>query len=158
MNYRYFIPTAMLVASLTGAPLARADQGSSWYFGKWNCTLAKSIMTINIILDGDGVAIGHAKIDQLPQVNLQLTSARASTITLSDQGDGGNSSFTMRLSSKLKPKLTEGTGTIDGLADPLICARHPATPQSLRRTSSIPSKLAPNLLYKNSRMTEPLQR
>ena len=128
MNYRYFISTAVLVALLAFVSSAHADQAVGWYFGKWNCTLAKSIMTINIILDGDGVAIGRAKIGQSGQVNLRITSARASTITLSDQGDGGNSSFTMRLAPKSNPKRTEGTGTIDGLAEPLLCAMQPATP------------------------------
>lgn len=155
MNYRYFISTAILIALLVFASTARADQAVGWYFGKWNCTLAKSSMAINITLDGDGVAVGRARIGQSGHVNLRLISASASAIALSDQGDGGNSSFTMRLAPKSNPKRTEGTGTIDGLADPLICTRHPATPQSIRR---IPSKLTPNLLYENSRMTEPLRR
>ncbi len=128
MNYRYFIPTAMLVASLACVSSAHADQAVGWYFGKWNCTWGKSITTINITPGGDGVAIGRVKDGQLPQVNLRSTSANASAITL--QGDG-NSIITMRLAPGSNPKRTEGTGTIDGLAEPLLCARHPATPQSI---------------------------
>lgn len=125
MNYRYFIPTAILVASLAFVSSAHADQAVGWYFGKWNCMWGKSITTINIAGEGDGVVVGRVKDGRSPEVNLRLTSANASTISL--QGEG-NSIITMRLTPGSNPKRTEGTGTIDGLAEPLICARHPATP------------------------------
>ncbi len=130
MNYRYFIPTAMLVASLAFVSSAHAQGTSDWHFGKWNCTLAKSIMTIEIFRDENGVPVGRS-IDQSGLVNLRLASHSASEITLLDHRFVETSSFTMRLLPKSSPKRTEGSGTIDGLADSLICAEHPATPQSI---------------------------
>jgi hypothetical protein len=98
-----------------------------WFTAVWNCKIAKRPMTIKFFYDGERECSVSVKATNAynSTVNMSLRAASASEVTFADEG---GSVFVLRPKPAGSRDYSEGTATIENIADPLVCAKHPLKP------------------------------
>ncbi len=117
-------PLISVFLSCFFAASAGASCAAQWYEGKWYCSLGSSPMTINVFYGGETECNLRARssIRNGPNVILSVVQSSDTSFVLRDEA--GSTFRLSRVSATTPATFAQGTGTINGVQDPLHCSRN----------------------------------